>query len=125
MSFIKTVTPRLREDYSEEVARRIRRSLAHLPNVEEKKMFSGISFLVDEKMCISVGKTGIMFRIDPAIHEEALQKNGCATVTMQGREYKGWIRITEDGMKSRQDFEHWVHLALEFNGKARKSKKHG
>jgi TfoX/Sxy family transcriptional regulator of competence genes len=125
MSFIKTVTPRVREDYSEELACRIRRSLAHLPNVEEKKMFSGISFLVDEKMCISVGKTGVMLRIDPAIHDEALQRKGCTTVMMQGREYKGWIRLTEEGMKSRQDFEHWLRLALEFNGKARKSKQPG
>ena len=124
MSFLKTVTPRVKEAYSEELVRRARLLLAHLPNVEEKKMFSGISFMVDGKMCISVGKTGVMCRIDPSVHAEALKKKGSSTVVMQGREYKGWILVTEEGMKTKQDFEHWVQLALDFNGRAKKARKH-
>jgi TfoX/Sxy family transcriptional regulator of competence genes len=123
MSFLKTVTPRVRETYSEELVRQVRRALAHLPNVEEKRMFSGISFMVEEKMCLSVGRAGVMCRIDPATHGEALQRKGCTTVLMQGREYKGWVRVTEEGMKSKQDLEYWVQLALAFNSRASKSPK--
>ncbi len=36
-----------------------------IDNVEEKKMFRGMTFMVDGKMCVSVGDDEIMCRIDP------------------------------------------------------------
>jgi len=41
--------------YNENLTNRVREALAHLPNVEEKKMFGGIAFMVDCKMCITIG----------------------------------------------------------------------
>jgi len=37
-------------------------------------MFGGIAFMVDRKMCVSVGKARIMCRIDPAIHDAVLKR---------------------------------------------------
>ena len=54
--------------------------------VEEKKMFGGLTFMVRGKMCVSVGKDRIMCRIDPAIHDAAIQRQGCRSVVMKGRE---------------------------------------
>ncbi|QEC55492.1 TfoX/Sxy family protein [Flavisolibacter ginsenosidimutans] len=34
---------------------RVREALSSQPKVEEKKMFCGILFMVNDKMCISVG----------------------------------------------------------------------
>ena len=34
-------------------------------NVEEKKAFGGICFMVNDKMCVGVKPHRIMFRIDP------------------------------------------------------------
>lgn len=75
--------------YNEKLTNRIREALSHLPKVEEKKMFRGVTFMVDDKMCISVGDDEIMCRINPSLHEEALKRKGCRTVKMRGREYKG------------------------------------
>jgi hypothetical protein len=50
--------------YSEKLVDRIRIALIHVPKVEEKKMFRGVTFMVDNKMCISVGPERIMCRID-------------------------------------------------------------
>ncbi len=36
--------------YNEKLADRIRESLAHLSKVEEKKMFRGLTFMVNGKM---------------------------------------------------------------------------
>ena len=40
--------------YNEIIADRIREALLDIPKVEEKKMFRGVTFMVDDKMCISV-----------------------------------------------------------------------
>jgi len=108
--------------YSEELTNRVRKVLADIPNVEEKKMFSGITFMVNGKMCITVGNDRIMCRIDPAIHEKVIERKGCRTVIMKGREYRGYVYVSEEGMKTKKDFDYWVSLALDFNKWAKASK---
>ena len=109
--------------YNEKLTARIREALAHVPKVEEKKMFRGVAFMVDGKMCITAGDHKIMCRIDAELHEAALQKKGCEPVIMRGREYKGYVYISEDGIKSKKDFEYWIGLALDFNKRAKASPK--
>ena len=98
---------------------KVRAALAHIPDVVEKKMFGGVTFMVNGKMCVSAGKDRLMCRIDPAIHEKALKRKGCATVVMNGREYRGFIHVNEEGMRTKRDFDFWIALALDHNKNAR------
>lgn len=109
--------------YNEKLTARIREALAHLPKVEEKRMFRGVTFMVNDKMCITAGDNKIMCRIDPAIHEEVIKRKGCETVKMRGREYKGYVYVSEEGIKTKKDLDYWIQLALEFNKLAKSSKK--
>ncbi len=101
--------------YSEKIAQRIRNELKHLDNVEEKKMFGGLAFMVNGKMCLAVGAKEVMYRIDPQIHEQEVQKTGCSTVVMGGRNYRGYIDVQEENLKKETDLKHWIDLALDFN----------
>ena len=109
--------------YNEKLTARIREALAHLAKVEEKRMFRGVTFMVNDKMCISAGDNKIMCRIDPSIHEEALKRKGSETVKMRGREYQGYVYVNEEGIKTKKDLDYWIRLALEFNKLAKSSKK--
>ena len=109
--------------YNEKLTARIREALAHLPNVAEKRMFRGVTFMVNDKMCITAGDNKIMCRIDPSIHEEVLKRKGCEAVKMKGREYKGYVYVSEEGIKTKKDLDYWIRLALEFNKLAKSSKK--
>ena len=109
--------------FSEKLADRIRVGLSHLPKVEEKKMFGGLAFMVDNKMCITVGADRIMCRIDPAIYQEAIKRKGCSPVIMRGREYKGYVHVNEDAIKNKEDFDYWIGLALDYNKIAKSSRK--
>ena len=108
--------------YSEKLAERIRRALSGIRNIEEKKMFRGIAFMLNDKMCVTVGDNEMMCRIDPDLHEASIKRKGCRTVKMKGREYKGWVLVSEEGMKTKKDFDHWINLALDFNKRAKSSK---
>ncbi len=107
--------------YDAVLADRVRAALAHLPRVEEKKMFGGMAFMVNGKMCISVGKDRLMCRIDPTIHKKVLERKGCRTVVMKGREYKGYVYVNEEGLRTKEDFDFWFELAVDFNKKAKAS----
>ncbi|MES2703235.1 MAG: TfoX/Sxy family protein [Bacteroidota bacterium] len=109
--------------YNEKLAERIRESLAVIPNVEEKPMMGGLTFMVNDKMCVGIIKDELMCRLDPAVFDEVLERTGCREMDFTGRPMKGYVMVDETGMKSRKDFEHWIALALDFNKRAKSSKK--
>ncbi|MBK8874293.1 MAG: TfoX/Sxy family protein [Bacteroidetes bacterium] len=109
--------------YDETLAERIRKKLGHLPNVEEKKMMGGLTFMYNDKMCVGVYKDQLMCRIDPAQHEQAITRLGCKTMDFTTRPMIGFVLIDESGMKSPKDFDYWIGIALDYNKKAKSSKK--
>ncbi len=109
--------------YNEKLADRIRESVAQISNVEEKKMFRGVTFMVKGKMCVSVSGEELMCRFDPALHETVAEKNGFRTMIMKGKELKGYGYIKGENIKSKKEFDFWINLCLEFNSKATASKK--
>jgi TfoX/Sxy family transcriptional regulator of competence genes len=108
---------------SELLTKRLRESLDSVPRVTEKKMFSGITFMVNGKMCINVGPDYLMVRIDPKDYEHLVEKPGCSPVVMQGREITGFIYVDEEVLRTKRQLDHWIGLALAFNPKAKSSKK--
>lgn len=109
--------------YNEVLTNKVREALANLPGVVEKKMFRGITFMVNGRMCLSAGDNELMFRIDPSMHEELVKRRGCRAMTMKGKEYKGYIMVNEEAVKKKEDFDYWINLALDFNKKMKSFKK--
>lgn len=109
--------------YNEKLANRIRERLAHLSNIEEKEMMGGLTFMYNDKMCVGIIKDELMCRINPDLHEAATEKTGCRTMDFTKRPMKGYILVDEDGLKTTEDFDYWINLALDFNQKAKSSKK--
>jgi TfoX/Sxy family transcriptional regulator of competence genes len=109
--------------YDEKLAARIRERLAGLPHIEEKKMMGGLTFMYNGKMCVGIIKGDLMCRIDPALHDQAIARKGCRTLDFTTRPMSGFILVDATGMKTRADFDYWIDLALDFNKRAKASKK--
>ena len=92
-------------------------------NFFEKKMFGGLCFMVDNKMCIGVMKDEVMARIGLESYGMALEKSGCSEMNFTGRPMKGYVFLKDDAIDLDVDLEYWVQLALDFNPKAKASKK--
>ena len=90
---------------------------------EEKQMMGGLAFMVNNKMCVGVVKNKMMARINPDIYEDAITKEGCHPMDFTGRPMKGWIFLEPEGIDLDDDISYWVELALEYNPKAKSSKK--
>ncbi len=110
--------------YNEILAERVRQILASTDlQVEEKKMMGGLTFMVNGKMCIGILKDDLMARIAPEEYENALVKNGCGQMDFTGRPMKGFVFIDPEGTDRDEELEYWVKLALDFNPRAKASKK--
>jgi len=111
--------------YDVQLADRVRLHLAEVPRikVEEKKMFRGLAFMVNGKMCVNVSGENLMCRIDPDSHDKLSTRKGFKPMIMRGKEMKGYCYIAPEGFKSEKDFGFWLKTCLDFNPKAKASKK--
>ena len=108
---------------NEKLTDRVREVLAHIMNVEEKKMFSGIAFMVNQKLCIAVRTDNIMLRIDPAIRDDLVEKPGCSSMIMKGKDLNGYVVVDESVLNTKKQLSYWVQLALDYNPKAEATRK--
>ncbi len=110
--------------YDELLADRMRLILIEKKvNFLEKKMFGGMAFMVDEKMCVGIIKNELMVRIDPDFQDEAVKKIGCRPMDFTGRPMKGYVQVTPEGIDLDEDLAEWIQYALDFNPRAKSSKK--
>ncbi len=90
---------------------------------ETKAMMGGLCFMVDGKMCVGVTKDRLMVRLDPAVEADALARPGCQPMDFTGRPMKGYVFVHPEGYESEAQLRHWLDLALDFNPRAKASKK--
>lgn len=102
---------------------RVRQALRRLPRVAERKMFGGICFMVNGKMCITVGHGRLMCRIDPDQHDAAVKRKGARTARMKGRAYRGFVFVRADAVRTKRALDYWLRLCLDFNGRAKASRR--
>lgn len=86
-------------------------------------MMGGLCYMVDGKMCVGVLKDEVMARIDPEIYQESLEKPGCKEMNFTGRPMKGFVFLTDEAIDEDRNLSYWLQLALDFNPKAKASKK--
>lgn len=110
--------------YNEKLADRVRELIAATHNIsEEKKMFGGLCFMVDDKMCLGVENDRMMVRLDPAKFDEVIEMEGCGPMDFTGKVMKGFVFVDINALKTKKQLNFWVQLALEYNKIAKASKK--
>src|SRR5690606_6521464 len=110
--------------YDKQLAERVREYLIKFPllEIEEKRMFGGLAFMINGKMCINVSHNNLMCRFDPHMTQDLADRAGFLPMIMKGKEYKGYCYVESIGFKNKNDFEFWVNLCLDFNPNAKPSK---
>ncbi len=107
-----------------ELERRVAERLGSLGiEFEPKRMFGGVCFLVDGKMCLGIVDDSLMVRFDPERSEELLSRPGARMMDFTKRPMKGYAFVGPEGHRDNAWLSKWIDLALEFNPRARSSKK--
>ena len=102
--------------YNGDLVKKVRKTMAQYPEVEEKEKMGGLSFMLNGKMCVRVQDNDLMVRCKPEKTEELLAKKGARRYTMKGKtNMKGWLLIGPEGTKSQGDFDFWMGITIDFN----------
>ena len=101
--------------FSEDLAQRIRVLLDGRSDVDERRMFGGLAFLVAGNMCCGVRGEELIVRLD---HDEAEElkgsEAGARPMDMTGKPLRGWLFVAEEATAEDADLERWVRRAEAF-----------
>lgn len=99
--------------YDEATAQRIREVLGPNRDVVERKMFGGLCFMVDGKMCCGLTKDSFMARVGKDGHAKALAQPHVRPMTFTGRPLAGFVYVDPPGYKTKAALTKWVELGLD------------
>ena len=101
--------------YDEELAGRIRGLVGPRADLEEKKMFGGLAFLIGGNMAVAAsGQGGVLVRVDPAESDALQAKAHVGPMEMRGRTMDGWLRVAPDGVRTKRQLEPWVRRGVAY-----------
>ncbi len=95
----------------------------------EKRMFSGLVFMVDDKMCCGTHidkvtqQDFLLCRLGEEAYVEAVTKEDVIPMEFTGKPMKGYVFVTESGHNTTKALTYWLQLCLDFNPLAKASKK--
>ena len=97
--------------YDEKLAARVRRLLGDRPDVTERRMFGGLTFMVRGHMCCGVQGEELILRLGPERADEALASPHARPMDFTGRPLAGFVTVGRDGLSGRA-LERWIERAV-------------
>ncbi len=95
----------------------VRTALAQRSDVDERTLFGGHAFFVDDKLCISVKGDELLVRLPPDRHPEFQEMQNTRELSPGGG-MKGYFWIEPNGYATRAQWNFWVQEALAYNPRA-------
>ena len=100
--------------YDEGLLHRVRVLLEDGPEVEEKKMFGGVGFMLQGNMACGILNDDLIVRVGPDRYEEALATPHARPFDITGRPMTGWVMVAPAGYAEDDDLARWVQQGLAF-----------
>lgn len=100
--------------YDEALADRVRQVMASHPSVVEKKVFGGLTFMLQGHMCCGVLKEDLVLLLNLDSWAEALAEPHARPMDFTGRPMKGMVYIGPEGCQSDDALRGWVQRAVSF-----------
>jgi TfoX/Sxy family transcriptional regulator of competence genes len=100
--------------FDEDLAERVRASVAGADGVVEKRMFGGLAFVVKGNMAVGVHGDDLIVRLAPEETEEALAEPGVRVFDMTNRPMKGWVLVGPVAIADEEGLGTWVTRGLDF-----------
>ncbi|GMQ94249.1 MAG: TfoX/Sxy family protein [Acidimicrobiia bacterium] len=98
--------------YDEHLAERVRDATE--PDIDEKKMFGGIAFLLDGNMAVCVSGEELMVRVGKDDVDAALALDDVRPFDMSGKRMAGWILVGGEAIAEDAGLSHWINIGMDF-----------
>ena len=100
--------------YNEALADRVRAVLLPVANVDEKKMFGGVTFMVSGQMCCGVLKDDLVVKTGPDGFDALVAQPHVRPFDFSGRPMVGMVYVASPGVASDEQLREWIQRGLDF-----------
>lgn len=102
--------------YDEQMADRFRDALLKfgVNNVDEKKMFGALGFMIDGKLTVCVGSEDAMYKLGTTRSKELIDEGVAEPVVMGKRIMKDWVNIYFYNSDEQDAFDQYLLQSLEY-----------
>ena len=101
--------------YDVNLADRLREATANEPNMAEKAMFGGLTFMVAGHMALrATDQKDLLIRVGPDQASILSHTPQTSPFLMNGREIAGWLRVKIDATATDDEFDQWIEPALRY-----------
>ncbi len=100
--------------YNEKLEDKIESAIIRWQNVEKKKMFGGVCWLLQGSMAFGIWKDFLIVRMDKDQAEQSLKNRNTKPFDITGRPMAGWVMVSEAGWQRRAALEKWLGIGKQF-----------
>jgi TfoX/Sxy family transcriptional regulator of competence genes len=100
--------------YDEGLAQRLCEHFDARLDVEAKKMFGGLCFMVCEHMCVGIVGDTLMARVGPKNYQRCLAETFAKEMDFTGKAMKGMVYVSPEGLESDSELARWVSICETF-----------
>lgn len=100
--------------FDNSLAGRVRDALASTRNVEEKRMFGGVGFLLNANLLVGVWQNSLIVRLGPDQAPAALREPHVRRFDVTGKPMKGWVLVEPTGIAEDEQLTGWIERAKAF-----------
>jgi TfoX/Sxy family transcriptional regulator of competence genes len=100
--------------YDETLTARIREIIAQRADVTERRMFGGIAFLCNGRMCCGVAGHDLVVRVIESEMARALAHPHVRPMDLTGRPLRGFVFVSPEGCRSATALKKWLAEGLRF-----------
>jgi TfoX/Sxy family transcriptional regulator of competence genes len=100
--------------FDEGLAHRLKEQFQHHTDVEIKKMFGGLCFMVSRHMCCGIVGDTLMARVGPKVYAKCLAMEHVSEMDFTGKAMKGMIYVSPEGFESDSALTFWVDMCIDF-----------
>ena len=98
--------------YDDDLADRVRERLGKETRISEREMFGGLGFMWAGNMICGVQGDGLLARVPPELHHDALTRPHVREMEMGNRTMKGFVIVGREGVADDGELDLWVRLGL-------------
>ena len=98
----------------QKTAERVRRILRGRPDVVEKKMVGGLSFMVNGSMCCGLTGNALMVRVGAEARDRTLAEAHVRPMEIGGRIVAGFVCVEPEGYRTESALAAWVQRGIDF-----------
>ena len=84
--------------YDESLAHRVRKMLAPVGDITERKMFGGLAFMLGGNMCCCVDQSNLVVRTGPDRYEDSLERPHVRVFDFTGKPMRGFVYVAAEGV---------------------------